>query len=132
MDDQRRMEEIAKAIAGLKVGDTVSIRVAGDEMSEGWEEHFQICGVSDHYALAFHDETYTIIHKEPTEYPRNGIPKGMYVCAPDYLLFGYAGGYHFDDPAWVKQYLQELEVGVIEPSVRKRGWITKLEQVAAE
>ncbi len=125
---KNRAEKIIGTIAGLKIGDTVKVSIAGDEMCTGWEDRFQVCGVSEHYVLAFHDDEYTIIHKLPTEYQRNGIPKGACVCAPDNLIFGYAGGYHFSNPAWVEQYLEDLETGAIEPSVRRRGWITELEQ----
>lgn len=126
---ESRTEKILGTVARLKIGDTVKVSVAGDEMCAGWEDQFQVCGVSEHYVLAFHDDEYTIIHKLPTEYQRNGIPKGACVCAPDNLIFGYAGGYHFTDPAWVKQYLEDLGTGAIEPSVRRRGWITELERM---
>ena len=126
---ENRTEKIISAIAGLKIGDTVKVSVAGDEMYTGWEDRFQVCGVSEHYVLAFHDDTYTILHKLPTEYQYNGIPKGACVCAPDNLIFGYAGGYHFTDLAWAKQYLEDLETGSIEPSVRRRAWITALERM---
>lgn len=122
-------EEILKTIAVLKKGDTVQICGAADEMFEGWEECFTVCGVSEHYILAFRDEEYTIINKLPTEYQYNGIPKGSCVCAPDNLIFGYAKGYHFTDPDWVKQYMEDLETGTIEPSVRRRALITKLERM---
>ena len=123
-----KTEEILKTIAALKKGDTAQIRIADDEFYGGWEESFVVCGVSEHYILAFHDEEYTIINKLPTEYQYNGIPKGSCVCAPDNLIFGYAEGYHFDDPEWVKRYMEELETGSIEPSIRRRGRITKLER----
>ncbi len=122
-------EKILNAIVGLKIGDTVRIRVAGDEMCAGWEDCFTVCGVSENYILAFHDNEYTIIHKLPTEYQYNGIPKGSCVCAPDNLIFGYAGGYCFGDPAWVKRYMDDLQAGTIEPSVRRRARIMQLERM---
>lgn len=122
-------EKILNTIAGLKNGDTVRIRVAGDEMHEGWEDCFLVCGVSDHYILAFCDDEYTIIHRLPTEYQHNGIPKGACVCAPDNLIFGYVGGYHFTDPMWVKQYLEDLETSTFGPSLRRRARITKLDRM---
>lgn len=122
-------EKIVSTVAMLKNGDTIRICVAGDEMYEMWEDRFMVCGVSDHYILAFHDDEYTIINKLPTEYQYNGIPKGSCVCAPDNLIFGYAEGYRFTDPAWVKRYMGDLETGTIEPSVRRRARITKLERV---
>lgn len=124
-----KTEEILKTIAVLKNRDTVRIHIAGDEMHEGWEARFMVCGVSEHYILAFHDDEYTIINKLPTEYQYNGIPKGSCVCAPDNLIFGYAEGYRFTDPTWVKRYMDDLETGTIEPSVRRRARITKLERM---
>ena len=96
-------EKILNTISGLQNGDVVCIQVAGDEMHDGWEDRFQVCGVSANYILAFHDDEYTIINKLPTEYEHNGIPKGSCVCAPDNLIFGYHEGYHFTDPAWAKR-----------------------------
>lgn len=122
-------EKIINTIAKLKNGDTVNICVNGDEMYKWWVDSFLVCGVSEHYVLAFNGDKYTIIHKLPTEYDYNGIPKGACVCAPDNLIFGYAGGYRFTDPAWVKEYLEDLETGTIEPSVRRRAWIIKLERL---
>ena len=120
-------EKILNTISGLQNGDVISIQVAGDEMHDGWEDRFQVCGVSTHYILAFYDDEYTIINKLPTEYQHNGIPKGACVCAPDNQIFGYYEGYHFTDPAWVKEYMECLETGELEPSLRRRAWITKLE-----
>ena len=125
----KETEKILNTISGLQNGEVIRIRVAGDEMCDGWESCFTVCGVSDHYILAFRDDEYTIIHKLPTQYQYNGIPKGSCVCAPDSLIFGYVKGYHFTDPAWVKEYLECLETGEFEPSVRRRARITKLELV---
>lgn len=123
-----KTEKILETIAVLKKGDTVQICVAGDEIFGAWEKCFVVCGVSEHYILAFHDEEYTIINKLPTEYQYNGIPKGSCVCAPDNLIFGYPEGYNFTDPEWVKRYIEDLETGIIEPSIRRRARIMKMER----
>lgn len=87
-----------------------------------WGKPFTVCGVSDHYALAWDGgEEYTIIKRDPMQYgPYNGIPKGAIVCAPDWWTVGYEGGYRFDDPAWVRKYLRDLEAGKTEMSIRRR------------
>ena len=121
-------EKILETIAVLKKGDTVKICVADDEIFGGWEKCFTVCGVSEHYILAFCDEEYTIINKLPTEYQYNGIPEGSCVCAPDNLLFGYVEGYRFTDPEWVQRYMGDLETGIIDPSIRRRARIMKLER----
>lgn len=108
------------SIRSLRVGDKVRIN--------DWEELFTVCGVSENYVLAHCGQEYTIIAKRPTNYLYNGIHPGAYVCAPDYLIFGYFGGYHFTDPEWVKQYLGDLESGEIKMSVRNRAQIRTMER----
>lgn len=111
---------IGNKIMQLRVGDKIRVN--------GWSEAFTVCGVSENYVLAHCGQEYTIISKQPIKYQYNGIMPGAYVCAPDYLIFGYMGGYHFTDAEWVKQYLGDLESGEIEPSRRRRAQIFSLER----
>lgn len=111
---------IGNIIMQLQTGDKVRVN--------DWTEIFTVCGVSENYVLAHCGQTYTIIAKRPTDYQHNGIMPGAYVCAPDYLIFGYIGGYHFTDAEWVKQYLSDLESGEIEMSIRNRAEIHSLER----
>ena len=50
---ESRTEKIINTIAGLKIGDTVKVSIAGDEMHAGWEDRFRVCGVSENYVLVF-------------------------------------------------------------------------------
>ena len=111
---------IGNKIMQLQTGDRIHVN--------DWEEPFTVCGVSENYVLAHCGQEYTIIAKHPTNYQYNGIMPGAYVCSPDYLIFGYAGGYHFTDAEWVKQYLGDLESGKIEMSRRNRAEIYSLER----
>lgn len=111
--------KIVNKIMRLQVGDKIRVN--------DWEEIFTVCGVSENYVLAHSGQEYTIISKHPTNYQYNGIMTGAYVCAPDSLIFGYAGGYHFDNAEWVEIYLNELESGKIEMSIRRRAEIHSLE-----
>ena len=112
------MESLIKS---LKIGDRLRIN--------HWMNLFTVCGVSDNFVLAncFESEEYTIIPKKPVDYCYNGIPIGSFVCSPDNLIFGYAGGYHFDNPDWIEKYLSELETGELEISQRRREMIAFLE-----
>lgn len=107
-------------IWALRIGDKIRVN--------DWDELFTVCGVSENYVLAHCGQEYTIIAKQPTKIQHNGIMPGAYVCAPDYLIFGYFGGYHFTDAEWVKQYLSDLESGVIEMSLKRRAEIYFLER----
>lgn len=113
----------------MSIGNKIMQLQTGDKIRvNDWDEVFTVCGVSENYVLAHCGQEYTIISKQPTNYRYNGIMPGAYVCAPDYLIFGYAGGYHFTDAAWVKQYLDDLESGKIAPSIRNRAEIVSLER----
>lgn len=107
-------------IRNLKVGNTIQIN--------NWKDIFTVCGVSENFILAncFESKEYTIIPKKPVDYCYNGIPVGSFVCSPDHLVFGYAGGYYFDNPDWVEKYLSELETGELEISMRRREKINSI------
>lgn len=112
---------IKRKIMQLQTGDKIRVN--------DWDEIFTVCGVSENFVLAHHRQQYTIIGKRPADYPYNGIPVGAYVCSPDNLVFGFPGGYHFKDAAWVQEYLNELESGKLEMSLRNRAQIYTLERV---
>lgn len=115
-----RQRQILDTVRGLGVGDKIIIN--------RWKRPFVICGVSNHYVLAWDEgEEYTIIRRDPLEYgPYNGIPKGAIVCASDWWTCGYEGGYHFDSRAWIMNYLRDLETGKTEMSVRHREEIKEI------
>ena len=113
----------------MSIGNKIMQLQTGDKIRvNDWIEAFTVCGVSENYVLAHCGREYTIISKYPTDCQYNGIMSGAYVCAPDYLIFGYSGGYHFTDAEWVKQYLGDLESGEIGPSLRNRAEIYSLER----
>lgn len=110
---------IGNKIMNLQVGDKICIN--------DWEQPFSVCGVSENYVLAYCGQEYTIIAKRPTDYQYNGIMPGAYVCGPDSFIFGYPIGYDFGNSEWVKLYLDYLEIGKIEMSVRNRAEIYSLD-----
>ena len=113
----------------MNIGNKIMQLQTGDKIRvNDWDELFTVCGVSENYVLAHAGQEYTSIAKKPTKILYNGIMPGAYVCAPDYLIFGYIGGYHFTDAEWVKQYLSDLESGAIEMSLRRRAEIYSLER----
>ena len=105
--------EILDSVRGLKVGDAIVIN--------DWEQPMKVCAVSEHFVLAYNENSeYAIISKEPVEHLYNGITPGAIVCAADWWLFGYKGGYRFNDPAWAEEYMRSLESGETEMSMRRR------------
>jgi len=114
------MMNIGHKIVNLKIGDTIIINE--------WQHRFTVCGVSEKHVLAVSPKSneYTIIPKEPTFNSYNSIPAGSFVCGADFWIFGYAGGYHFDDPAWISEYLTSLSIGETEVSVRHREQIRRI------
>lgn len=113
----------------MSIRDNIMQLQTGDKIRvNDWDELFAVCGVSENYVLAHAGQEYTIIAKNPTNIHYNGILPGAYVCAPDYLIFWYPGGYHFTDAEWVKQYLSDLESGAIEMSLKRRAEIYSLER----
>lgn len=113
----------------MNIGNKIMQLQTGDKIRvNDWDELFTVCGVSENYVLAHAGEEYTIIGKKPTREFYNGIPYGAYVCGPDYFVFGYPPGYDFEDEKWVKKYLNELDRGSIEMSVKRRAQIYSLER----
>lgn len=110
---------LSTILSCIEIGDLIRIN--------DWDTYYTVCGISDNYILAHHEVEYTIILRWPTTFSYNGIPAGSYVCAPDFWIFGYHGGYRFCDPAWVKEYMQSLEGGETEMSVRNRAQIARIE-----
>ena len=113
-------EHILDIVRRLRTDDKIIIN--------NWKEPFTVCGKSVHYVLAWDGgDEYTIIKRDPIDFgPYNGITKGAIVCAADSWVFGYKDGYHFDDPAWVRRYLHDLETGETEMSMRHREEINKI------
>lgn len=110
---------LSTILAYIEIGDLIRIN--------DWDTYYTVCGTSDNYILAHHGDEYTIILRWPTTFSYNGIPAGAYVCAPDFWTLGYHGGYDFDNPTWVKEYMQSLEGGETEMSVRHRAQIARIE-----
>ena len=103
----------------LEVGDEIRIN--------DWDDFFTVCGISEDHILIYHGEEYSIIQRAPLDRAYNGIPAGSYICAPDYLVFGYYEGYHFTDPDWCERYLKALKKKTLFMSVRKRAQITSVQ-----
>lgn len=103
--------EVLEVVNSLKLGDKLSIN--------DWNAKYTVCGISQRFVLAHYGQHYTIISRFPSPFTHNAIRKGDVVCAPDWFLFGYSGGYDFTNPNWVTQYMIDLESGVTEQSHKK-------------
>lgn len=119
-------DEIRAALCALLPGDHIRVN--------DWNDSYTVRGVSPHYVVAdYQADTeyplYTILAKEPTEIPRNGIPAGAMVCGPDSWVFGYWGGYNFEQPNVIAAYLESLESGETEISLRHRAEITHISKI---
>ena len=113
--------EIMNTVLSLKIGDRIRIN--------NWDLLYMVvCGVSEHFILAHNEnKEYTIIAKEPAEYSYRGIFAGDIYCGADWWTLGYPGGYEFDHPAWVDEYMQSLESEETEMSWRSREAVRLLE-----
>lgn len=120
-------ENIKDTINSLSIGDTIQVN--------DWEITMTVCGLSEHYALAHNGVEYTIIQKFPNERRYNGIDIGAFVCGPDNCVFGATipgfelGKYQFDNAEWCEEYLNKIESGENEISMRNRAEITYLKKI---
>lgn len=112
-------KEILNKVCNLKIGDKIRIN--------GWTDYFTVCGVSEHFALAYLNNEYTIIGKEPVDYCYNGIPIGSIICGPDWWVMGWNEGYDFNNPPWIERYMKSLEDGETEISMRRRVKVDYME-----
>lgn len=115
-------KEITKEILdSVQVGDLVKCN--------DWKKPLRVKGVSENYFVmarkAFGETLYSICEKNPwggTRY--NAMCGGMFHIGTDNMIFGWFGwnegrAYDFDDSEAVGRYLQALESGEIEVSVRR-------------
>ena len=119
-------EEIRAVIQALQPGDKIRVN--------DWNDTYTVRGVSHRFVVAdYKADTeyplYTILGKEPTTIPRSGIPSGAMVCGPDSWVFGYWGGYNFEQPDVIAEYPESLESGETEISVRHRAEIVCIRKV---
>lgn len=115
-------DEIFDVIDRLCTGDRIQVN--------DWEKPMKVCGVTDHYVLAYNGNEYTIISKLPQMYSHNSIYAGDPFCAMDWWVFGYADGYDFASNEWCEKYMNSLENGDTELSERHREAIYRLELIA--
>lgn len=119
-------DAIRAILCALKPGDRILVN--------DWNDAYTVRGVSQHYVVAdFKADTeyplYTILGKEPATIRHNGIPAGAMVCGPDSWVFGYWGGYNFDQPDVMAAYLDSLESGETKMSLRHRAEIVNIRNV---
>lgn len=120
--------EILKVINSLQVGNMVQIN--------DWDKPMIVRGVSEHYVVVSNlfdnDCEYTILSREPNTIAYNGIPCGACICAADWWLFGILLDgyndfeYHFANQDWTTKYLESLEKGETEMSLKNRAIITNI------
>lgn len=110
---------ISQILKHLQSGQAVQIN--------NWDTVMTVAGISDRYVLvydpALRDNTsheYSVLCKLPDA-------DGIFWCAPDDWIFGYAEGYHFNDTNWVKKYLDDFENGENRMSHRNRAPIVFIE-----
>lgn len=114
-------EEITKELLdSIQVGDMVKCN--------DWEQPMQVKGVSANYFVMtrnyFGRTMYSICEKKPWGGIRyNRMVGGMFHVGTDNWVFGWGGwdpngGYDFDDEKMTAKYLESLEQGVTELSMR--------------
>ena len=116
MSEYKLYIEITKELLdSVQVGDLIKCN--------DWTTPLRVKGVSENYFVMarkmFGGTNYSICEKKPwdgTQY--NAFRCGMFHIGTDNSIFGWSGGYDFDDEANVKEYLEALESGDIELSLR--------------
>ena len=109
--------EITKEVLDkVQVGDLVKIN--------DWKAPYRCKGVSENYFVvtrnAFGNVYYSICEKNPWPgIKHNAMTGGMFHISTDDLVFGWSGGYNFDDQDNMREYLQALEAGEIGLSERR-------------
>lgn len=114
---------IAQTLKDLQIGQMVQIN--------NWDMPMQVVGISNKYVLVYDPvvrsesggHEYSILRKIPDV-------NDTCWCAPDDWIFGYFGGYHFNDTNWVKTYLSDLENGRCRMSRRRCAPIVFIEVCA--
>ena len=108
--------EITKAVL-----DTVQV----DDLVKcnDWKVPYRVKGVSENYFVMtrkqFGKVWYSVCEKKPWDGIRyNSMVGGMFHIGTDNSVFGWSGGYTFDDPALAQEYLQAFENGEMELSMR--------------
>ena len=101
--------EITKELLdSVKVGDLVKCN--------DWKVPFRVKGVSENYFVmarkTFGQTDYSICEKKPWPGIRhNAMTGGMFHISTDDWIFGWSGGYDFDDQQNMAAYLASLEKG---------------------
>jgi len=117
-------EEITKEVLdGVKVGDLVKCN--------DWTVPYRVKGVSEHYFVMtrkqFGATYYSICEKKPWPGIRhNAMTGGMFHIGPDHWIFGWIGGYDFDDQENMAEYLNSLEAGETAISERRGCPLTSI------
>jgi len=112
MSEYKTFTDITKeALDTAQVGDLIRIN--------DWENPLLVKGVSENYFIMSDGVEYSICEKKQWEGIRyNAMIGGMFHISTDNLIFGWSGGYDFDDDVNVKKYLDALECGDIGISLR--------------
>ena len=112
MAEYKLYTEITKELLdSVQVGDLIKCN--------DWDTPLRVKGVSENYFVMSNGEEYSICEKKQwdgTIY--NAFRGGMFHISTDNLIFGWSGGYGFDDEANMKKYLDALENGDIGLSLR--------------
>lgn len=110
-------EEITKEVLdSVQVGDLVKCN--------DWTVPYRVKGVSENYFVMarkmFGQTSYSICEKKPWPGIKyNAMTGGMFHIGPDNMVFGWIGGYDFDDEANTAEYLEALESGELAISERR-------------
>lgn len=110
-------ENVSKDVLdSVQVGDLVKFN--------DWKIAHRVKGVSDNYFVtarnAFGQTLYSVCEKKPWPGIRyNAMVGGMFHIGPDNMIFGWTGGYDFDDADNTSKYLEAFESGKIELSMRR-------------
>lgn len=119
-----RHEKITKEVLDtVQVGDLVKCN--------DWNVPYHVKGVSENYFVMtrkqFGQTYYSICEKKPWPGVRhNAMTGGMFHIGPDHWIFGWSGGYDFDNEANVEEYLQSLESGETAISERRGCPLTRI------
>ena len=126
MTEYRLYTEITKELLdSVQVGDLIECN--------DWDTPLRVKGVSENYFVMSNGEEYSICEKKQWDgIIYNAFRGGMFHISTDNLIFGWSGGYDFDDEANVKGYLEALENGNIALSLRRGCPLEKIAIKKAE
>lgn len=116
MGEYKTYDEITKELLdGIVVGDLVKVN--------DWKKPLRVKAVSENYFVmatkAFGKTIYSVCEKKRWDgIMYSAMRGGMFHVGRDSWIFGWLGGYDFDNPKTANKYLQSFERGKSELSPR--------------